>query len=91
MLVSCLLILLMNKYIYNGPVMVFDRCVAGKFVAETVAPSKEKAKSNIIYQFKKNNNLVPSARVSILADNLILELIMDGGEIDGGSEYAEKD
>ena len=86
MLVSCLLILPMNKYLYNGPVMVFDRCVAGNFVAETIAPSKAKAKSNIIYQFKKNNNLVPSARVSILADK-----IMDGGEIDGGSEYAEKD
>ena len=85
MLVSCLLTLPMRKYIYNGPVMVFDKCVTGNWVAETVAPSKAKAKSNIIYQFKKANNLIPSARVSIIPDK-----ILEGGEIDGRSQDARE-
>lgn len=44
------------KYIYNGPVMEFDRLLATNWRAETFAVSERKARSNLAYQFKKNNS-----------------------------------
>lgn len=55
----------MNRYIYDGPVMFFDSCVCGKWQSETMATSEKKAKSNLAYQYKRNNNLVPSAKITL--------------------------
>lgn len=55
----------MNLYLYNGPVMIFDNCVADKWNGQTYAKSKTKAKSNLSYQFKKQNNLSSSALVKL--------------------------
>lgn len=46
----------MDKYVYEGPVMMFDTCVANHWKGETMAPSESKARSNLIYQYKKKNN-----------------------------------
>lgn len=54
-----------DKYAYDGPVMIFERCVASHWKAETAAPSKGKAKSNLEYQAKKACNLYPGAKVSL--------------------------
>lgn len=54
----------MNKYAYNGPVMMFGKCVTN-WKGETMAESEKKAKSNLIYQYKKKNNLVPSAKINL--------------------------
>lgn len=55
----------MNKYIYEGPVMIFDRFVTKDWSGETIAVTEKKARSNLIYQYKKQNNLVPSSRVKL--------------------------
>lgn len=55
----------MDLYSYAGPVTMFDRCVAHRWQGETYAPSAQKAKSNLIYQYKKQNGLVPAAKVSL--------------------------
>lgn len=55
----------MNKYTYNGPVMEFDTCIASNWQASTYAESERKAKSNMIYQFKKKNNRVPGTKISL--------------------------
>lgn len=52
-------------YYYEGPVMVFDKCVAYKWQATTFATSEQKAKSNMIYQYKQRNNLSPNTKVSL--------------------------
>lgn len=31
-----------HKYIYEGPVMEFDRCIADKWLGETMAPTEKK-------------------------------------------------
>lgn len=54
----------MKRFTYDGPVMVFDRCV-GNWRGETMAESERKAKSNLVYQYKKRNNLVPSAKIDL--------------------------
>lgn len=52
-------------YYYEGPVMVFDKCVASKWQATTFATSEQKAKNNMIYQYKQRNNLSPNTKVSL--------------------------
>ena len=42
-----------NKYVYKGPVLEFDKLIAEDWYGETMATSEKKAKSNLIYQFKK--------------------------------------
>lgn len=55
----------MQRYIYSGPVMIFDRCVADKWHGETVAVSKQKARSNLAYQFKKLLNINKECKISL--------------------------
>lgn len=55
----------MQKYIYEGPVLEFDRLVADRWRGETTAPSEGKARSNLGYQFKKNNNRVTGTRIAL--------------------------
>lgn len=55
----------MNHYIYNGPVMEFDRLVASNWKASTYAVSEKKARSNLIYQFKKATNRVAATRITL--------------------------
>lgn len=63
----------MNRYIYDGPVMVFDQCVENKWHGETIAPSEKKARSNLVYQWKKRNNKVASTKVTLPGKVQIVE------------------
>lgn len=51
---------------YDGPVLQFDKVVATKWNGETLAPTKEKAISNLQYQYKQRNGLLPTARVKLI-------------------------
>lgn len=62
----------MGKYRYDGPVMEFDTCIANHWRGETTAPSESKARSNLIYQFKKKNHRLPSSKITLPGD---LEMI----------------
>ena len=55
----------MNKYLYSGPVYEFDRLIADKWEAETMATSEKKARSNMVYQFKKKNNRVQATKITL--------------------------
>ena len=52
-----------HLYVYNGPVMEFETCIAHMWKASTYAISEEKARSNLAYQFKKQNNRNPNAKI----------------------------
>jgi hypothetical protein len=65
---------MMNKYSYNGPVMEFDRCIANKWRGETMAVSEKKAKSNLVYQFKKKNNRTATTRISLPGNVELVEI-----------------
>ena len=58
-------------FTYDGPVMEFDKCIANRWRASTYAPSPEKARSNLVYRFKKENNRMVSAKV-ILPGKIIM-------------------
>lgn len=55
----------MDQYNYDGPVMEFDRCVSNNWRGTTYAASEKKARSNLAYQFKKQNNRIASTRISL--------------------------
>lgn len=55
----------MNKYIYDGPVKEFDRLVAEHWKASTYAVSEKKAKSNLAFQYKRENGLMPRTMISL--------------------------
>ena len=55
----------MNQYAYNGPVMEFGRCIADNWAGSTYATSEKKAKSNLAYQFKKNNKRIASSKITL--------------------------
>lgn len=54
-----------HKYIYDGPVMEFDKLVMDHWKGETIAPSEKKARSNLAYQFKKNNSRITGTKITL--------------------------
>ena len=55
----------MNLYSYDGPVMEFDRIITEHWRGFTYAPSESRARTNLIYQFKKHTNRMPTAKISL--------------------------
>ena len=55
----------MDLYSYTGPVTMFDRCVANCWKGETYAKKEKKAKSNLIFQYKKQNGFIPASKVNL--------------------------
>ena len=54
-----------HKYVYEGPVMMFNTLVAERWKGETVAPSESKARNNLTYQFKSQNNRVAGSKYTL--------------------------
>lgn len=55
----------MNRYMYDGPVMEFENCIVSRWCGSTYAVSEKKARSNLAYQFKKNNNRISGAKITL--------------------------
>ena len=54
-----------HKYVYDGPVMFFNKLVADHWKGETMASSESKARSNLSYQAKKQLNLIAGTDVKL--------------------------
>ena len=63
----------MNRYIYDGPVMEFNACIANRWQGTIFAASEKKARSNLVYQFKKKNNRVPGSKISLPGELVTVE------------------
>lgn len=55
----------MHKYIYDGPVRIFDKPVNPHWYGETMAVSEEKARTNLAYQYKKGRGLAANSKVTL--------------------------
>ena len=55
----------MNLYSYDGPVCEFGRIVANHWKGQTYAASEAKARSNPVYQFKKDTGRVPRTKITL--------------------------
>lgn len=60
-------------YSYIGPVTWFGKVICNDFRAITYAPSRKKARRNIIYQFEQEFGLEPNAKINLVSDKLIEE------------------
>lgn len=60
----------MTKYIYEGPVTEFGKLVCDRWKGETMAPSPNKALSNLKFRYKKENNKTINSRVELLKEYL---------------------
>lgn len=67
----------MNQYSYDGPVMRFDRCVAGRWRGETTAPTEQKARSNLCCRWKRENGLPMGVKVALPGR---ITLLKNGGD-----------
>ena len=54
-----------HRYVYEGPIVMFDKTITSCWSATTSAPSEAKAKSNFEYQAKKACRLYPSTKISL--------------------------
>lgn len=55
----------MNRYSYKGPVMEFERCVSSNWEGTTYAASEKKARSNLVYQYKRQSNKIAATRITL--------------------------
>ena len=55
----------MKLYSYAGPVKEFDKIVTNRWEATTYAVSESKARCNLTYRFKKENNKVPATKITL--------------------------
>lgn len=69
----------MKLYIYDGPVLEFDRIIANHWSGSTRAESEKKARSNLAYQFKMEYGREPRSKISIPG-----KLIIKGDEQHNG-------
>lgn len=53
------------NYIYEGPVMAFERCIDDHWRAETVAVSEAKARSNLEYRYKKMTGRSKNSKITL--------------------------
>ena len=63
----------MKQYLYDGPVMEFDRCIANRWKASTYAVSEKKARSNLTYQYKKKNNKLPNTKITLPGQIILIK------------------
>lgn len=61
-----------NKYLYSGPVLEFGTVISPKWTAITSAESEAKAKNNLKYRFKKENNRSKSSKIALPGKLLII-------------------
>lgn len=62
-----------QKYGYAGVVTQFGKIIHNSWHGETAAVSDKKAKSNLVYQFKQEFNLVNSAKVELPGQLYLIE------------------
>lgn len=62
-----------KRYSYKGPVYEFDRCIASMWTAETSATSLKKARSNLAYRFKRDNNKMATAKITLPGKLVVVE------------------
>lgn len=54
-----------NKYTYEGPVNEFGRCARSHWRAATFAVSSDKARSNLMFQYKKEHGLPINTKIDL--------------------------
>lgn len=62
-----------NRYRYEGPVKEFGEIISNHWVGETSAPSLQKARSNLTYQYKKQRNRITGTKITLPGKIVVVE------------------
>lgn len=62
----------MQEYTYKGPVLEFGKCISNKWEGTTWAATERRARNNLAYRFKQQNNRMPSAKITLPGEMLIV-------------------
>lgn len=68
----------MDLYLYDGPVLKFNKPIRRRWMAYTYAVSKAKAYTNLTYQFKKQNNMRANTKIILPAD---IDMVIEEEEV----------
>lgn len=63
----------MKRYAYVGPVLIFGKITNPKWSGETLAVSFDKAKSNLMYQYKKQTGRRKDAKIEFTGKIYVVE------------------
>ena len=55
----------LHTYVYDGPVLEFNRVICSNWKSNTKAPTEAKAKSNFAYQFKQSHNKEQRCKITL--------------------------
>ena len=58
-------VITIERYIYEGPVEVFGKCVDNRWRGETMADSEARARCNLAYQYKKQTGRTAATRITL--------------------------
>lgn len=53
------------RYTYEGSVMEFDRVITERWFSSTYAPTEKKARSNLVFQYKRQYGRTPNAKITL--------------------------
>lgn len=67
----------MNLYLYDGPVLKFNKPIRKRWTGHTYAVSEAKAYNNLTYQFKMKNNMPANTKIILPAR---IDVLIDDGE-----------
>lgn len=62
-----------KEYKYSGPVEEFGKCIAHHWSASTLAPTAAKARSNLTYRFKRDNNKSATTKITLPGKLVVVE------------------
>lgn len=57
-----------SKWMYKGPVKLFDTVINPSWEGSTLASSEAKALANLAYQYKSKNGMVAGTKISLNKD-----------------------
>ena len=62
----------MTLYLYDGPVVEFEKIITNRWCGQTYAVSEAKARTNLAHQFKKETGRIPRTKI-ILPGNIVVK------------------
>ena len=53
------------EYLYDGPVMEFEKIIANRWTGTTYASSEKRARSNLTFRFKKEHGKSTGSKITL--------------------------
>lgn len=79
----------MGLFLYDGPVLEFDKIISNRWCGQTYAVSEAKARTNLAYQFKRETGRIPRSKISLPGKIIQKEELIENERTYVPSEFAQ--